>query len=260
MPGITRKPLFRLHCFGWAFTPQLIPTIGFILFLPLLLKLGLWQWDRAEYKQQLQQQFESRSIAKPRSLSQLTPSNIEASEYYPIKLSGHYDNQHQFLVDNRVHKHRVGYDVLTPFIPNTGKKVLLINRGWIPGTGNRQKLPALTDVRGQQTIQGMIKLPPKKAFTLSDQTEKRGWPRLVQVISLKKMGNDYHTPLYPFVVLLSPKAPNGFTREWKPVVMSAKKHIGYAVQWFALALTLVIMYLILNTQRQGNRYEPKHKK
>lgn len=260
MPGITRNPLFRLHCFGWAFTPNLIPTLGFILLLPLLLKLGFWQLHRAEYKQQLQQQFNSRSIEKPRSLSQLNPANLEASEYYPIKISGHYDNQHQFLLDNRVHKHRVGYDVISPFIPDKDKKALLINRGWIPSTGNRQQLPTLTNIPGHQTIQGIIKLPPKKTFTLSDRTEKKIWPRLIQTINLKKIGNDYPKPLYPFIVLLSPNNPYGYTREWKPIVMSPKKHIGYAVQWFALALTLVIIYLVLNIQRQGKCHEQTRKK
>ena len=256
--GFISKPLIRLHCFGFAFTPKLIPTLGFILCLPILLKLGFWQLHRAEYKQQRQQQFESRPLSTPRTLSQLKQVNIEKLEYYPITLTGHYDNQHQFLIDNRMHNHRVGYEVLTPFIPNSGQKVLLINRGWVPSTGNRQQLPALITVRGQQTIQGLIKLPPKKTFILNGRSRAKSWPLLIQTINLKKIASDYHKPLYPFIVLLSPKNQHGYTREWKPITMNAKKHLGYAVQWFALALTLVIIYLVLNIQR--GRYETSRKK
>lgn len=240
------KALFRLHCFGFAFTPKLIPTIGFILVLPFLLKLGFWQMDRAEYKQLLKQQFETRTLETPKTLAQLHQNTIEKQEYYPITLSGHYDNQHQFLLDNRMHNHRVGFEVLTPFIPNKGKKVLLINRGWIPGTGDRRKLPFLKTVKGQQTVQGLMKLPPKKTFVLSHQINTKKWPLLIQTINLKKLGGYYHKPLYPFIVLLSPKAQHGFTREWKRIMMPSHKHIGYAFQWFALALTLVIIYLLTN--------------
>jgi len=257
--SITRKTLFRLHCFGWAFTPKLLPTLGFIVLLPLLLKLGFWQLDRAEFKQHIQAQYQSSSQAAPLPLSQLNTKNIEALDYSPISLTGHYDNAHQFLLDNRVRHRRVGYDVLTPFIPSQGNKIILVNRGWIPSTGDRKQLPRIKQVNGTQHIKGLIKLPMKKFFTLSQHTISQTWPRLTQNLNLKKISASYQRPLYPFIVLLSPEAPHGYIREWKPTAMPPKKHWGYAVQWFALAGTLVIMYLALNLKKQRGRYESTRK-
>jgi len=44
-------------------------------------------------------------------------------------------------------------------------------------------------------------------------------------------------------VLLDPAAPDGYRRNWRPSDFGPERHIGYAFQWFALAVTLVILYL-----------------
>jgi cytochrome oxidase assembly protein ShyY1 len=46
---------------------------------------------------------------------------------------------------------------------------------------------------------------------------------------------------------LDDSSPGAFETGWQPVTMSAQKHIGYAVQWFALALALVIWFAIANS-------------
>ena len=252
MPGFLNKPLLRVHCFGFVFTPKLIPTVVLVFALIPLIYLGIWQLNRADQKKQIQVQFSSRPKPTPRTIAQLNQEAPESLAYYPVKLTGHYDNKHQFLVDNKIHNHRVGYDVLTPFIPDYAQKVLLVNRGWIPRGRDRQQLPALTPVEGQQTIQGLVKLPPKKTFVLGNQPDVKGWPLLVQSVNLQEIASIYHQPIYPFIVLLSPKNPNGYTREWKAIAVSSYKHLGYAVQWLALAATLVIIYLVINLRRERN--------
>ncbi len=48
--------------------------------------------------------------------------------------------------------------------------------------------------------------------------------------------------------------PDGYVRTWSPPGFPPMRHIGYAVQWFALALALLVIYLVTNL-RQG-RHEP----
>ena len=252
-----KKPLIRLHCFGFAFTPYLIPTLGFLVLLPLLLKLGFWQLDRAQYKHQRQTQFETRQNATPLNITQINQNNVEELEYYPLALKGHYDNRHQFLLDNRIQNHRVGYDVLTPFILENSDKVVLINRGWIPSTG-RQKLPVLPAVEGQQKLVGLVYMPSKKAFTLSNRRSETKWPLLIQTINLKTIKSHYNKPIYPFVVLLSSDNKHGFIRKWRVVSLKASKHTAYAIQWFAFAATLIIIFIVSNTRKQGERDEQEN--
>jgi surfeit locus 1 family protein len=42
-------------------------------------------------------------------------------------------------------------------------------------------------------------------------------------------------------VRLDPTAENGFVRQWIISAMQPERHLGYAVQWFAMALVLSIM-------------------
>ena len=51
-----------------------------------------------------------------------------------------------------------------------------------------------------------------------------------------------HTDL----VLLDPAEPDGYVRSWAPPGFPPMRHIGYAVQWFALALTLLAIYVVTN--------------
>lgn len=254
------KPLFRLHCLGLVFTPKLIPSLGFLIILPILLLLGRWQLQRADYKIQLKTTYQQRQHATPLTLKQLkhyqnTGQNLE---YYPVKLTGTYDNQHSIFIDNKILNRLAGYQVLTPFIPAGSHTVLLVNRGWLPRLRNRQQLPPLQAINGVQVVTGMIKTPPKKTFLLAKQQIGKKWPLLLQAPDLKLIHQALGQPIYPFILLLSKTAAHGFDRQWPITSISANKHWGYAIQWFALALTLVIMYLFFNIRRDG--HEPNRKR
>jgi surfeit locus 1 family protein len=61
-------------------------------------------------------------------------------------------------------------------------------------------------------------------------------------------------PLFGYVLMLEENEPDGFVREWIPTVMSADQHRGYAVQWFAMAAVILILFTALSwkywTRRQ----------
>lgn len=240
--------LIRLHCFGFAFTPKRAPTVFLLLVLPLLIGLGVWQLHRAGEKHQLQTQFHARQ-ASTLSLKDIHTHALKSLRYRRIRITGHYDNAHSLLVDNKIREHRVGYFVITPFIPTSGDKMVLVNRGWVASTGSRTRLPTIQQRMGRQTIEGLIKITPQKSFLLNQDSRSKTWPALVQAISMRQLKKIYRKPFYPFIVLLSPTSPGTFPREWHPVVITPAKHVAYAVQWFSLALTFVIIYFILTTQR-----------
>lgn len=247
MPTFLKKPIVSLHACGFVFTPKILPTLLFMLILPGLLQLGFWQLRRADQKRLLETRYAIHQQGKPLSLQQAALKKVE---YYPIQVAGRYDTAHQFFVDNRMYNHRAGYNIITPFIPTKmPNKRLLVNRGWIPRGADRRILPTLDVITPHHTITGFIKTPHNKPFVLSHTTSAQGWPRLIQAVDLKKMQRALKRPLYPFLVLLSPNAPNGFTRDWTPNRMRPEKHVGYAIQWFALSFTLVMIYLVVNTRR-----------
>jgi cytochrome oxidase assembly protein ShyY1 len=46
------------------------------------------------------------------------------------------------------------------------------------------------------------------------------------------------------VLLLDPRDPDGFRREWAAPGFPPMRHIAYAVQWFGLALALSILFVV----------------
>ena len=60
-------------------------------------------------------------------------------------------------------------------------------------------------------------------------------------------------PLQPLVLLLDKDDAFGFIRDWKAVYgVTPDKHRAYAVQWFTLALVLLLIYLGVNSKRRPN--------
>jgi cytochrome oxidase assembly protein ShyY1 len=70
--------------------------------------------------------------------------------------------------------------------------------------------------------------------------DDEGWPRVVQHVDLARIQEQLGVPLLPFVLRLSPASDHGYERDW-PVRagLTLERHVGYAVQWFALAAALV---------------------
>lgn len=93
--------------------------------------------------------------------------------YASAQMLGHFDNQQVYLLDNRIYQHKVGYEVLTPFILKNSHEVLLVNRGWIPQGLNRNKIPEIPTIEGEISIRGLIVFPANN-FSFKQPAEKVG--------------------------------------------------------------------------------------
>lgn len=234
----------------FEFSPGVVASIVTVLLLALLLSLGFWQLDRAEQKRALLAAYAERPNDAP---IQLSSGFVPGPEwrYRHVQVTGSYDAAHQFLLDNRVHQGRAGYQVLTPLRIAGADVAVLVNRGWVPQGATRADLPPLpVPTDAQVRIEGMIDFPPEKVFALGEGEDRDpGWPKVLQRVRLDLQAQQLNARLLPLVVLLAPEQPGGFVREWTPVVIGPERHVGYAVQWFALAATLVILYILANLKR-----------
>jgi surfeit locus 1 family protein len=222
-----------------------LPAVVALLMLALLLWAGFWQLDRAEEKRRASVAQAYRGDKAPVDLGpgQLQDQALERWVYRRARASGQYRWDRQYLLDNRTHQGVAGYHVLTPLRLQDSDVHVLVNRGWLPVGPDRGQLPDV-GVSGQPLVQeGVMVAPPAAGLVLgSSGYDDDGWPRVVQRVDLERIEDQLDAPLLPLLVRLSPDSDHGYLREWQGRTgLSRERHLGYAVQWFALAVALVVL-------------------
>lgn len=241
----------------YEFRPALWPTLVTIAILPVLLYLGNWQLERAAWKQRLVDE-DAENMQQARVPLAGVVGREGAQAFRRVSALGRYDLEHQLLLDNRIHQGRAGYHVLTPF--RSGGRVVLVNRGWVPVGPDRAVLPALPGTAEEIVVNAIIAPTPDRFFRLGSEEERHtDWPRVVQQLEPGALGKLLGVELLPAVLLLEREDAYGFVREWKAVYgITPDKHRAYAMQWFTLALVLVLIYIGVNTRRHGKNADGKH--
>ncbi|MGH1460886.1 MAG: SURF1 family protein [Neptuniibacter sp.] len=211
--------------------------IASVLLVPVLLSLGFWQLDRADQKRQLKQ-----SWTEQKTLSQLPPlSQFQSIQYLQLELKGFLDTQRFFLLDNRIRDGRVGYEVIVPFKTPLGE-LLVANLGWVAAGSNRALLPKVEVPDGKVLINGGARLI-SPAFSLGPLTENNIWPVRIQQLNAEHMGKLLNKQILPVEVRIKQPVIPALNIEWPIAVMPPQKHLAYAVQWFVMALALVVLLI-----------------
>lgn len=237
MVGRAGNPILRV---------SLAPTLVVAVLLPVLVGLGLWQLERAEEKRQIAAEFEAGADAVTMQDPGALRALAELPRFQGVRLSGRYVTQRQFLLDNMTDGGSAGYRVLTPLQAEGSDVWVIVDRGWVP-RGFDGTLPDVAVDERLRTVEGRTNRLPRPGLELAGATEVEGaWPRVVQFPRLADLETILGRPLAGAVVLLDPAADDGFLRRWQPVDFGPERHVGYAVQWFALAATLLIIFLYFN--------------
>lgn len=235
------------------FRPALVPTLVFLLLLPLLLYLGSWQLQRAEEKRELQARYDARASEEPITLG-APRQRAEDLRFHRVRARGVYETGYQVLLDNRVHHGQAGYHVITPLKMAGTEMRLLVNRGWIALGASRARLPKIDTPGGMQEITGVATVPADKVFTLGPSEHSTGgWQPVWQHLDMSRYASLVPFAVQPVVVLLDPVSPaGGLLREWSRLDAGIAVHQGYAFQWFTLAAALVGIYVYFGL-RAGRR-------
>ena len=227
-----------------------------LVFFPILLLLGFWQLEREQEKLELQALYESRQGAETVSLSSV---NVEDDlQYVPVKFSGSFDNEHSFLLDNKIFGGKVGFEVLTPFITSEGELVM-VNRGWIAQNAYREILPTVELVAGEVELQGSVYVPLGEQFMLGLDAGSDSWPRIIQSLNINSMASALNSSIkpFPYSVRLGSFQPGVYLRNWPVVSTTPEKHRGYAIQWFTMATVLLFLYFFVSTKNDVAASRPE---
>ncbi len=218
-------------------------TLLTLVLLPLLVSLGFWQLERAAEKRNIQQQYNARQVQAPIEIGE---GNYEPYlPYTRVIVQGEFDHDRSWLLDNQQRKGRPGFDVLQPFKVKGGA-VILVNRGWLAGRQYRSDLPVIEKVAGEVTIFAQV-MEPTHHPMLSAVSESLLWPKIISGIELEVMAGQLEAALAVQYLRLDEASAGALDTRWHIVAVSEAKHLGYAVQWFAMALALMACYVLINT-------------
>ncbi len=235
----------------FQFRPRLIPTIMVVVLLPLLVRLGFWQLARADEKRAIIAEQNAKLALPPKIIDQplVDTSNLQ---FHRLMIKGTFVTRYQVYIDNKIQQNKVGYEIVTPMQIGSSQQYVLVDRGWVPMGASRSELPAVDTPTQEVTVLGIAKYNTKDVVSFGDANRSnKGWPAVVRWVDIKALQKETKLNLLPFMVLLDPKAQYGYVRDWKFINMPPEKHISYAVQWFAMAIALVVIYLVVNLKRMS---------
>lgn len=219
------------------------PLLAFCLIaLPLTLAAGCWQLRRAEEKRELLAAFDARAQQAPVALAEVDPAADH--RYLRVSVAGRPDQRRQFLLDNRMRDGRAGYEVLTP-VQFAERRWVLVNRGWLPRGVDRTRLPDIPRLADRVALVGQLHPLASGALVLGPEDPAAGWPQVIQQSDPQLLEQRLGVSLFPYQVRLEDSP--GFVTGWVTTSLSPAQHRGYAVQWFALAVALVVLGLFANS-------------
>ncbi|MGC1331691.1 SURF1 family protein [Pseudomonas sp.] len=233
------------------FRPGWLPTLVVMALLPLLASLGVWQLNRAEEKRQLLALDAEHRLAEPIASAQL--QGLQAPAFRRVLLRGQFDAEHSLMLDNRQRNGRVGIELLQPFHDQASDLWLLVNRGWLPWQ-DRRTPPHFNTPAQVVNLEAWVYVPPGATYQLSADPINQPWPRLVTAFDPSAMWGELGRDGYGHELRLT-SGPGAYQLGWPVVALGPEQHIGYAVQWFAMTLTLAGLYLYFGFH---NKKEKRH--
>lgn len=222
---------------------RLIPLTATAIGMAVFLRLGWWQWTKAEQVEAQVQAVQARAHLPPQPLggALVQPDGIA---HMPITVRGEYEAQDQFLLDNQQENGQPGVHVITPLRIEGSSTRVLVNRGWIGWGASRAVLPRAEPPPGPVEVHGIAHIPL---------TKKRRWvsedagtsAELQTRLDLDHYRASVHHPVQPIVVLQdADDANDGLVRHWPPPEDKTLMHRGYALQWLLITLVLVVFFLV----------------
>ncbi len=239
-----------------------IASIIVVLVVLVCMRLSYWQYQRGIAKVALEAKLMTQAERGPLDAQALFAA-WQKNQDLPgrdVALTGVFSGDY-WLLDNQILAGKVGYDVLAVMIAEGINAPLLVNLGFISGGYDRRVLPEVALPNGQVPVAGKVKSQDFERFSLSGEKDLS---KRVQSIDFETFNQSLETPLLPLMVYETSANTLG-TPHYEFVVMPAKKHWGYSVQWLLIgAACLVIAWFALwrpiwrQAQQEQQQNKAKH--
>jgi surfeit locus 1 family protein len=151
----------------------------------------------------------------------------------------HEDERHVYAIGQVYEKSMPGYHIYTPLQRPNGDW-LLINRGWVPEDKKAPASRAQAQVAGDVTVTGILRLSRERAaFAAPHQPEENIW----FAPNIGRLSESLGYALMPVIIDAGPdQNPGGWPQGGTTRVTMPNDHLQYALTWYGLALTALVVY------------------
>jgi len=236
-----------------------------LLVMAVFCMLGTWQLGRMRLKQVMLD--EVAAVMQQRAAAPWDMALARTDGYDWVRGSGTFAEAPALLLDNQMREGRAGVRAYRVFIPDEGTSwPVLVDLGWLP-LDDRRLMPDIPRPEGPQWLEGLLAPPPSTGLAqlegllapppstgLAQAPAEMQANGTVLTVNLRAA---LPTPgltqilgqpcLSERVLRLDPDLPLGYVRDLDilPNTISPERHLGYAVQWYALALTVLVTATLL---------------
>lgn len=235
------------------------PGIAALLGVAMLVALGNWQMHRLAWKEGLIAAIAERAHAVPVSLgvAEERSARGEDVEYTRVSFKG------QFLNDREIHLYALdeagapGFHVITPLRLGDGS-IVLVNRGFVPNELKDPSRRSAGQLSGDVSVTGLLRRPDEQAlFIPGNDTARNIWYwRDIDAMAAVAAGSDA-TRVHRFIVdaEAEPASPGGWPRGGVTRLTLPNRHLEYALTWYGLAATLVVVFVAFAASRPRDSQE-----
>ena len=224
----------------------------------ILASLGRWQLSRADQKLALQAAIDEQVQAPVLSEKELTAEPALWGELHRrVSIEGFWMHRHTLYLDHRSYQGRNGFWVLTPLLLDD-KTAVLVQRGWVPrDPGNAQAVPPVPEPTELVRVQGRLAAPPSKWMDLNggETPVATGSSRIRQNIDVSELRQQWGVSVVAVMLQTDPSDAE-LIRDWPMPAGTASTNQGYAFQWFAMSVALLLFSfwsLIIRPLRHGRQ-------
>lgn len=222
-----------------------MPTIAALLGLGLTVSACLWQYGRGLEKDRIDAERAAADDGARITLG-AQPIGEDAVRFHQVRARGEFLPEEAIFLDNQVRGTMPGFVVFMPLRLGDSHMHVLVKRGWVAAPADRGAEPSIRTPSGEVEVEGTA-LPPNSRFLeLSSSTQAA---RLWQNVTLERVAAATRLQFQPLILEQQGDVGDGLLRDWQRPARGSAKHYGYAFQWGAMALTIVILYVVLNVRR-----------
>ncbi len=235
--------------FGWV-----LALAAIVLFTAL----GSWQYGRKDQKQAMLDQAEQVLVEREAQPLAAAASADAVDGFAWAAGDGSWAEAPAVMLDNQQRGGRPGVRVYHLFNPTQGEP-LLVELGWLPVSADRS-MPAISGELPEPPLEGLLLAPPSAGLANAAIQPQADGSLLLMALDLEALAAALgRERIAPRVLRLDPATPGGYARDLEilPNTLPPEKHLGYAVQWYGLALAVLVTALILTFRRpRGARRVP----